>query len=725
MKSVTLRPLAFFSISFYIMAAVLFYTKGPLLLPAVITVSITAALFLLLRKFSRKSVFVCIPLIALAAAMAFTEINTAVTSKLEKEYVGEHTATLYVREELYSKTFGGEYVTVVTNVNGKETKLKLHLKTDFQLQVGDTLAGNLEICPLGENSSLYEASYLYNYGVRLSASDVSLEYTGENESGFIEKLYKLNEKLTSRLVIMLGDENGGIAASLLLGNRSYLSDSFIFATKRLGLSHLIALSGMHLSVICAIISLMLSKTGAIAKRVSVLPLICLYALLTGLSASILRAAVMLLIMNLISLTGRKTDQPTNLGLTLIFITLFSPYAVCDIGLQLSSAAMLGVFATLYITTDKYYWLYPEKKLRHKIAELSTPFVMTFCAILFTSPVSALYFGSLSPMAFLTSVPFSFLVTIILWLSPFTLILGNVPFIGGILRFFLSKFCYAYSFLTEYAGKRYGYIIPLDTDTALIAILVCVFLFSLALVCDKKKTRRVFAFLTAAAVFLSAGAYTVSAYNAYVTPKIEAFETSLGDGMVVTHKDKRVLIDITRGSKGAYYDMLTLSWYYGDIDALIITDPHYAHANQINELSDCLNIQAVYMPETEDSAAILPIFEEKDLKVILYTQGDSLDFGYFTVDTFSDTYISRSVVPVVQFFVDTDGADLQYFGGAAEEAGIKIEAPENSYLWLGGYGPKYKKELSTTDFENVLVSTKAAEFCSESTDFANGNVLKLD
>ena len=708
--------MAFFCILFYVLACLLFYVKCSLFIFCIILPLLTTFFFVLGTTKGKKLSFIIIPLLALSVAVIFTYANQKITDKYEAEYEGAHHISAKVTETLYSTDFGSEYIIKTSEIDGTAKSLTLHLKSNLVIEEGDTVLGEISICPLTENGSLYDESTVYGMGARLSCADISLNYNGKSNNTFINTLCRWNKTLSARLTVILGKENGGIAASLLLGNRKYLTDSFVYATKKLGLTHLIALSGMHLSVICAILNVMLSKAGAIAKRIAIIPIVIFYTALTGFSASLLRAALMLCAMTLISLTGRKTDQPTDLGMTLFLICVFSPYSVCDVGLQLSAAAMLGVFASLYLTGDKFYWLKNEKTAGRRIVELSAPFIMTVCAIIFTSPITALYYGSIAPMSILATVPLSLLVTVILWTSPFVLLFNKVVVIGDILRFVCGGSCFLYKEITEYVGKKYGFLITVDTGKAIAVLIAITLLFSLALVCDNKKLKITFYSLTALLLSVSIALYSVSAYKLYEKNKLTAIETGSGDGIVISQRDCRIAIDVSRGSKGMYFDIISAS--EGNLDGLIIADAHYAHANNINYLLSYVNVDTVYMPDTEDSAKILPTLREKGLNVKLYSFGDELKFEYFTVSTYEDTYISRSVVPITRFFIDTDNIDLYYYGSAAFETELTIEEKENCYVWLGSYGPKYKKEISFSSFEKVIISRKAAEFCNENTDFSS-------
>ncbi|MCB9653839.1 MAG: DNA internalization-related competence protein ComEC/Rec2 [Deltaproteobacteria bacterium] len=146
----------------------------------------------------------------------------------------------------------------------------------------------------------------------------------------------------------------GLIAALATGDRSGVSDDDRRAYARAGLSHLLAVSGLHLGIVSGVFVVGLTwlfvrwpriALGVGARRLAAavgLPFVVAYALLVGAGPSAVRAAIMLSVALLATLLGRTRDAATTLGLALLAMLVFSPKGVEDVSFQLSFAAVASL-----------------------------------------------------------------------------------------------------------------------------------------------------------------------------------------------------------------------------------------------------------------------------------------------------------------------------------------------------------------------------------------------
>ena len=154
---------------------------------------------------------------------------------------------------------------------------------------------------------------------------------------------KLLREAAGKRVDRLFPENAAIARSFLIGDRSRLSDEERENYSKSGAAHLLAISGMHISVLAAAISLLLSRI--LDRRASffvTLALLCAYGLLTGYSASLTRAILMYAVFQAGPLLGRYSDAPTRLCAAMLAYLLLRPEAILDTGFVLSYGASAGI-----------------------------------------------------------------------------------------------------------------------------------------------------------------------------------------------------------------------------------------------------------------------------------------------------------------------------------------------------------------------------------------------
>ncbi len=169
-----------------------------------------------------------------------------------------------------------------------------------------------------------------------------------------QSLYDKSRDLLRRLSCFLSGvldtvadpEDAGILRSLLLGDRSGIDADVRELYQKNGISHLLAISGLHLSLISAAVYGTVRRTGAgfgLSGLLSAAVLLA-YCIMSGASVSSLRALIMVLLGYLAAFKGRSYDLLTGLGLAGFLLFFDSPYQLTQSGPQLSFLAILGIAA---------------------------------------------------------------------------------------------------------------------------------------------------------------------------------------------------------------------------------------------------------------------------------------------------------------------------------------------------------------------------------------------
>lgn len=142
----------------------------------------------------------------------------------------------------------------------------------------------------------------------------------------------------------LSSDGSALLRALLLGDRTTLPDAVRRDFKTLGISHLLAVSGLHLAVLCGMLSFLLQRLRLPKKlQLPLLALFCLFFMaLCGFSGSVCRAGVMYLSALAAPLFKTRGDGITGLFAGGFLILLLSPWRLFDTGLQLSFLAVLGI-----------------------------------------------------------------------------------------------------------------------------------------------------------------------------------------------------------------------------------------------------------------------------------------------------------------------------------------------------------------------------------------------
>ena len=203
--------------------------------------------------------------------------------------------------------------------------------------------------------------------------------------------------------ISFQDRNtNAIIKALITGNRSGITQQTAEAFRDSGASHILALSGLHLGIIYAIISKLLSLPGntiSIRRTRSVLIVLAcgLYTLATGAGASITRAYIFIILKETAEMTGRHASLKGILATALVIHLASDPTSASDIGFQLSYAAMLGIAFIFPHLRD--VWKNRNRILK-KIWESAA---LSISCQITTGPIAYFYFGTFPQYFLLTNL----------------------------------------------------------------------------------------------------------------------------------------------------------------------------------------------------------------------------------------------------------------------------------------------------------------------------------
>lgn len=237
--------------------------------------------------------------------------------------------------------------------------------------------------------------------------------TGDNKAAaFNSFLITSREKVLAALRHQLTNRDElGIAEALLIGYNQDLDKDLMQAYSNTGVVHVIAISGMHLALIYLLLQwifrrLPFIKSNKLLQLVFVLSLLWLFALLTGGSASVLRAAVMFSFISIGAQLSRKASIYNSLAASAFVLLCYNPYYLWDVGFQLSYAAVLGI---VVFQKPLYNLFFFKNKLFDQCWKLCS---VSLAAQVFTFPACIYYFHqfpNLFLLANLLVVPLSGLI----------------------------------------------------------------------------------------------------------------------------------------------------------------------------------------------------------------------------------------------------------------------------------------------------------------------------
>ena len=516
-----------------------------------------------------------------------------------------------------------------------------------------------------------------------------------------------------------GDQ-GAFLTAILTGDKTGLSRQGASDLSEAGLYHILAVSGMHCGFLLALVTLLTGRHRRRLTALCAIPLLLFYALLTGASPSVLRACVMLSLLAAAPLFRRESDGPTSLAAALFLILLTNPFAAASISLQLSFGAVAGL---LWLTPRLYQLLLGGKQHGSGYRFTAASFSATMGALVFTTPLSALYFGTLvliSPLSNLCC----------LWAASGAFLLGLPAVLGsmvfpplGAVLAVIPRVLSAYILAAAHLLAKLPYHALYFVNPYLKYWLLFAYGLFFTAWAGKGGRRK---YALAAGLTAVSLAVTVRLGADRFSGELEVLTLDVGQGqsILLSGGEGAALVDC--GSANSWYDpgaiaadyLLTMG--HRRLDYLILTHFDADHINGVETLLSRVEVETLLVPaEAEDRMAqrqILDLAAARGVRVRTPETGP---------ERFSLGGAAVSVFPPVGEGADNErglsvlaeaGEALLITGdmsAATEEALLAAwDLPDLTYLAAGHHGSKYSTGealLQALTPETVFISAGGSSY----------------
>lgn len=290
--------------------------------------------------------------------------------------------------------------------------------------------GRLYTSALSAGGVIFEEGMsLYVFGRMGNAESMtvtSARIKERRKNGFVSRIFekRARSRLLFRKLMFAWGVSGGFLLALFSGAREYTEISVSEAFRNAGLSHIMALSGMHLSLFGGA-AFFLARKLSTRRFADLFSLVCIlfFVWFAGLSPSLLRALISSLILSLSSfLRLKRPDGLTLLSLTfLIHVSIF-PSHLFEIAFMLSYSSLFGILA--------FSPFCKRIVSRRIVPPLASSFSASVGAFVSTVPVAFSVFGTLTPIGIIATVFVSPLVSAFLYVGLFGIVLSVLaPFLS--------------------------------------------------------------------------------------------------------------------------------------------------------------------------------------------------------------------------------------------------------------------------------------------------------
>lgn len=331
------RKLACFGLAFALAEWFAACVPSPVLVPA-------AALFVLLLFLYRRHDFKILLLGALCGLVWFTAFSFFSVLPAQKYAGRQMTCTVVVEtdaESSYQTGFLRGTLRVI-QCDGKNTGFSVACDAFPGAEPGECFTADFAFSALAHDA--YRLSHLSD-GVYLQAEYQGNYLAQPDSSGLRFTLYRLRRMLSNRLQQWMPEAEGELESAMLLGHKQALRDTTQNSFRAAGVSHLLAVSGLHVALLCGIFSMGRKRRFLRPLIVVRAGFVIFYMFLTGLPVSVMRAGLVFLLALAGDFFWQPVDLLTSTGAAAVLLGIQNAYAPCDLGFQLSFCAVLGVQAS--------------------------------------------------------------------------------------------------------------------------------------------------------------------------------------------------------------------------------------------------------------------------------------------------------------------------------------------------------------------------------------------
>lgn len=559
-------------------------------------------------------------------------------------------------------------------INNRECgNIIAYFQSEPDLKIGNKiyLKGKIQQFEVARNKGNFDSKkYYLSIGITTKIAVKEYYVSDDNYDFLRDKLCTLREYVVG-MFSKLCDTNGkdkwlygnkaGIFSAILMGDKTELDQEIKDLYSLSGIAHILAISGLHISLIGMFLYSLLRKRFSFATSSALaIAVVTLFAITSGMGIATIRAFVMFILKLIGEILGRKYDYITAISLSALILLADNPFIIINSGFQMSFCAMI----TITIIWPKVVYLINIK------SKIANSIVFSLCIGIFMNPVIAYNYFQLPTYSFMLNI----IVVPLLGIVVISAVAGSGM---GFLSILMGKTALTpgclilevYTFLCENVLKIPGAVIVVGKPTIKIIVLyymvIVFFLFCFTLVrknyeknCNIKemidengkkvissqiilKKQRKFDFKIRLAVV---GISILSGFFIYYTPSkgldIQFMDVGQGDGILIK-ADDGTTITIDGGSSDvknvARYRMIPCIKASGTgvIDYAVITHADKDHISGIEEIINMntengVTIRNLVMPHVsyEDEAydELLTAAKTKGIQVLYIKEGDTMKLG---------------------------------------------------------------------------------------------------
>ena len=526
--------------------------------------------------------------------------------------------TIFVTAEVSDYSYPTDYGCAVKGniqLDGQEYAVLLYQDEDQTLSPGDLVRG---LFRFRYTNGPEDVTYHRGNGVFLLANQEDAVQIVETEDVPL-KLFPamMRQRIVDRIDEVFPGDTAFFARALLLGDRTDVDYETNTAFKISGISHIIAVSGLHISILFSIVMLLAGRRRVLSALVGA-PILILFAAVADFTPSITRACLMQILMLLALLFDREYDPPTSLSFAALVMLVCNPMVITSASFQLSIGCMAGIFLfsnpiRTWILNFKCWSRWDGKTVGGRLRNwFATGVSVTFSAIFFTTPLVACYFGAVSLIGVVTNLLTLWAVSVVFCGIMAVCLLSLVWMKAAAVSAWIISWLIRYILVVAKTLSAFPLAAVYTKSVYVVFWLVFVNLLVLVFLLLKRRKPSV---LICCGVFGLVAAMLLSWTEPLLDEnRMMVLDVGQGQCILLQSEGRTYMVDCGGDSDSKAADMAAetlLSMGIYRLDGLILTHYDRDHAGGVGYLLSRIPADVVFLPSSEDDGAldgILPYCE---------------------------------------------------------------------------------------------------------------------
>ena len=488
---------------------------------------------------------------------------------------------------------------------GKTYKMRLYLDEYFPITPGDELILPARL-RLTDEGGASEPTFHRTGGILLLGYQEEGARLIHGEPGWSEFPGMLRQKLKGRIDSAFPEDTRGFARALLLGDKTELAYETSLAFRISGVSHIVAVSGLHVSILFALVYGVTGNRRFLTGLIGI-PLVLLFAAVAGFTPSVTRAAVMQVVMMLALMVRREYDPPTALAVAVLVILGANPLTIASVGFQLSVGSVAGIYL-FYGKVRKYLAsrlgsLTKGKTLWAKLLRgMASSVAVSLSAAVLTTPLVAYYYGLVSLVSLIANLLVVPVISLVFYGIMLACAVGNFGIWVGTAVSLLIRYVFAVTGLLSELPLAAVY-----TESVYVVFWL-VLVYGLIVGLAFCKPDRVWPGICVGMLGLFFALLLSWAEPRLDDYRVTVLDVGQGQSVILQSGEGVFLVDC-----GGDYDQdagekaaeKLLSMGIRRIDGLILSHYDRDHTGGVPYLAERIGIHRIYLPRTADQDKILP------------------------------------------------------------------------------------------------------------------------